>query len=93
MRLWRGSITRPATPDIDDALLARLDVGAAERAMEELSPMQRACFELVALRDFSVEDVAAMHGISESTVRQHVFRARLALRRTLRGPTPQSGES
>ena len=45
--------------------------------------MQRACFDLVVMRDLSIEEVAVMHGISESTVRQHVFRARAALRTIL----------
>jgi DNA-directed RNA polymerase specialized sigma24 family protein len=34
----------------------------------------------VSLRDVSISEVAIMHAISESTVRQHVFRARAALR-------------
>jgi RNA polymerase sigma-70 factor (ECF subfamily) len=51
--------------------------------METLAPMQRACFELVVLRDVPISEVAAMHGISESTARQHIFRARAALREAL----------
>ena len=69
---------------MDDALLAGIDAAAsvavATRAMGGLAPMPRACFELVALRDVPIAEVAAMHAISESTVRQHVFRARAALR-------------
>lgn len=79
---WRSAAESVARPD-DAGLLARLDAAAVGRAMEDLSPMQRACFELTAVRDLSVEQVAAMHGISESTVRQHVFRARAALRQAL----------
>jgi RNA polymerase sigma-70 factor (ECF subfamily) len=67
----------------EDALNAQIDGAAALLAMEGLSPMQRACIELVVLRGLSTEEVAAMHGISESTVRQHVFRARGALRSML----------
>lgn len=94
LRLWgRGTIAASATPSPDDALLARLDAAAARRAMEDLSPMQRACFELVAVRDLSTEEVAAMHGISESTVRQHVFRARAALRGVLDGKQLEREES
>jgi RNA polymerase sigma-70 factor (ECF subfamily) len=86
--LWGGAAASEAsTPPMDDALLARIDAAAsatlAARAMELLSPMQRACFELVSLRDLSIAEVAAMHAISESTVRQHVFRARAALRAAL----------
>lgn len=47
--------------------------------------MQRACFDLVTLRGFSIAEVATMHAISEFTVRQHVFRARTALRAVLTG--------
>lgn len=85
LRLWGRGTLAPSTPAAaDEAMLARLDAEAARHAMGALSPMQRACFELVALRDLSIEEVAAMHGISESTVRQHVFRARTALRALLR---------
>jgi RNA polymerase sigma-70 factor (ECF subfamily) len=84
LRLWgMGATDALASPPADAALLARLDAAAVRRAMEDLSPMQRACFELVAVRDLSTEEIAAMHGISESTVRQHVFRARAALRGVL----------
>jgi DNA-directed RNA polymerase specialized sigma24 family protein len=54
--------------------------------------MQRACFELVAIRDLATEEVAAMHGISESTVRQHLFRARTALRYALKETQLDRGE-
>ena len=83
LRLWgRGDTVRSASSG-EDALLARFDAATAGEAMQDLSPMQRACFELVVVRDLSIEEVATMHGISESTVRQHVFRARASLRRAL----------
>ena len=92
--LWgRGPAFERSTPSMDDALLARIDATASAalvaRAMETLAPMQRACFELVVLRDVPIAEVAVMHEISESTVRQHMFRARAALRAALgreRGP-------
>ena len=79
--LW-GWLSRaePATPSPESALIARLDAATAARAMNSLSPMQRGCFDLVAIRGFTIHDVAAMYGITESTVRQHVFRARAALK-------------
>jgi len=83
LRLWTRRIPAATPAPQADALLARLDAAAATRALETLSPMQRACFELVVLRELSTREVAAMHGISESTVRQHVFRARSALRGVL----------
>jgi RNA polymerase sigma-70 factor (ECF subfamily) len=86
LRLWGWAIGRePASSRAEPTLVAHLDAEAAKRAMETLTPMQRACFELVAVRGLSTKEIAAMHGISESTVRQHVFRARTALRRVLDG--------
>ena len=86
LHLW-GRITgaEAGSPHQETTLIARLDAAAAKHALETLSPMQRACFELVAVRGLSNEEVAVMHGISESTVRQHVFRARAALRGMLNG--------
>lgn len=65
------------------AAAARVDGAAVLRAIAALPPMQRACTELVVVRGLAAEEVAAMHGISESTARQHVFRARAALRHVL----------
>jgi len=78
LRLW-GRTARTAPPP-DAAMYAGLEVEAVRKALAQLSPMQRACFELVTIRELSIEEVATMHGISESTVRQHIFRARAALR-------------
>ena len=82
LRFWKGGAP-PVAPAPDAGVHAALDADAAARAMLQLPGMQRACFELVALRDVPIAEVAAMHGISESTVRQHVFRARAALREAI----------
>ena len=79
----RKELTELSSGDVEDGVAARLDGAAALRAMNDLSPMQRACIELVVLRGLTHEEVAAMHGISESTVRQHVFRGRASLRNIL----------
>jgi RNA polymerase sigma-70 factor, ECF subfamily len=84
LRLWKPSRTEePVSGPTEVELVAGLDTTLATRAIKTLAPMQRACFELVAIRGLSPMEVAAMHDISESTVRQHVFRARAALRRAL----------
>lgn len=83
LSVW-GSETAPQpAPPPDAAVQADVDARVAAHAMTSLPPMQRACFELVVVRELSIEEVAAMHGIAESTVRQHVFRARAALRQSL----------
>lgn len=84
LRVWgRHAESASTGPRSDDAIVARLDAEAAAHAVAGLPAMQRACFELVATRGLSPSEVAAMHGIAESTVRQHVFRARAALRAAL----------
>lgn len=86
LRMWSWLTTRhAASPHAEPALVAQLDAAVAKRAMETLSPMQRVCFDLVAVQGFSNEEVAALYEISESTVRQHVFRARSALRDSMTG--------
>jgi len=85
LRLWGHSAPTPSDSSPSGRAEAVLDVAAARGAMTTLPPMQRACFELVAMRDVPVAQVAAMYGISASTVRQHVFRARAALREVIDG--------
>jgi RNA polymerase sigma-70 factor (ECF subfamily) len=51
-----------------------------ERLMERLSPVQRAAVTLYYWEDHSVEEVAAMLGIPENTVKTHLSRARAELR-------------
>lgn len=81
--LWRRWAMDTRDVSADDPLDAASDLAFVRRAVAALPPMQRACFELVVLRDLAVDDVAAMYEISASTVRQHVFRARRDLRSAL----------
>jgi RNA polymerase sigma-70 factor (ECF subfamily) len=95
LRLWSGRSSETFDArQAEQALATRLDDARSEErardALSQLSPMQRACFELVAVRAVQTGDVAAMHGISEATVRQHVFRARQALRKTIDALSPNS---
>jgi RNA polymerase sigma-70 factor (ECF subfamily) len=86
-RLWARWGTRAAdltTIESSESVFRTVQSTAVEEAMRSLSPMQRACFELVAVKHIAVSSVAAMHGIAESTVRQHVYRARHALQRSLK---------
>jgi RNA polymerase sigma-70 factor (ECF subfamily) len=86
LRSWsKGTVAEQEVVRTENTLLARVDAEAAHQALAELSPMQRACFELVTVRDLPPEEVAAMHAIAESTVRQLVFRARRAIGRALEG--------
>jgi RNA polymerase sigma-70 factor (ECF subfamily) len=88
LRTWGGT---QQTSSFEPASLARVDAEAVQRAMRALPPLQRACFELVVMRDLAPAEVATMHEIAESTVRQHVFRARRALRSALGKHSPRTG--
>jgi RNA polymerase sigma-70 factor, ECF subfamily len=79
---WATSVRSGATR-VELERVASLDAEGVSRSLAGLSGMQRACFELVIIRGLSPKEVAAMHDISESTVRQHVFRARETLRLVL----------
>lgn len=61
----------------------RLDMDRVNAALDELSPMQRACFRLTEMEGFASAEAAAMLGISDATVRVHAHRARNALRARL----------
>lgn len=80
-RRWRSDQSLSVNPEVQVDVAS--DVALVRREMASLPTMQRACFELVVLRDVAVEDVAAMYEIGASTVRQHVFRARRELRARL----------
>jgi RNA polymerase sigma-70 factor (ECF subfamily) len=54
-------------------------------ALEQLSPMQRACFRLTEIEGFDSFEAGNMLGVSDATVRVHVHRARSALRMRLGG--------
>lgn len=81
--LWGPRAADLTTVESSDNALPAAQSTTVDEAMKSLSPMQRACFELVTVKQIAISSVAAMHGIAESTVRQHVYRARHALQRSL----------
>lgn len=66
-----------------DALSAPGVVDRIHAALDELSPMQRACFRLTAIEGFASAEAGQMLGVSDATVRVHAHRARKALRARL----------
>lgn len=74
----------PAIMEAESDPVERMDTAERIRAaLDELSPMQRACFRLTVLEGFASAEAAAMLGIGEATVRVHAHRARKALRARL----------
>lgn len=79
---------RSASPD-----LSRLEAREVDRILNEvaavLAPRQRAAFLLREVEDFDTVEVARMLGCRPSTVRNHLFTARTALRRELARRYPE----
>jgi RNA polymerase sigma-70 factor (ECF subfamily) len=71
-RRERERIAEAGVPDVHDHLP---DPDLA-RAVAELAPMQRAAVVLFYWEDRPVADIAQVLEVSESTVKQHLFRAR-----------------
>jgi RNA polymerase sigma-70 factor (ECF subfamily) len=67
----------------DDVLLGVEAKAALERALGELTPLQRAVFELKETEGRPTAEVAEILGLSPGAVRVHLHRARLKLRARL----------
>lgn len=77
LRAWRPE-SREADPGAIVAIRDSLDRVAA--IVQQLPAMQRQCFDLVVQSGLDITEVATMFDIAPSTVRQHVHRAREAIR-------------
>ena len=80
-RSQAGSWARPP----DQVLLGKETRQALEAALEKLTPLQRAVFELREVEDRPTDEVGAILGMPPGTVRVHLHRARLRLRGLLSG--------
>jgi RNA polymerase sigma-70 factor (ECF subfamily) len=76
-----------STPDegpTPEAIVEYLELQArVDLQLESLPDMQRACFRLCVLEGLSSSEVAAALGVSDPTVRTHVYRARQAMRKAM----------
>ncbi len=68
----------------DEILLGAETRAALERALAELTPVQRAIVELVEMEGRSSDEVGQILGLAPGTVRVYLHRARLRLRDLLR---------
>lgn len=72
----RTVLERGSGKDLTEDRLSDVDLA---RAMQTLAPMQRAAVALYYFDDQPVGEIARMLQVSESTVKQHLFRARRRL--------------
>ena len=78
--------------DSGPSMEARLDLGALQQAFSRLAgalaPKQRAAFVLREIEGLDTAEVARVMGVAESTVRNHLFQARKALKAGLERDYP-----
>lgn len=75
----------PDDADAADESFAAEDAAALHRALETLSPPHREVLTLFFLRDLSIEDIAAVVGVPEGTIKSRLFHGRRLLREALSG--------
>ncbi|MHA6761688.1 SigE family RNA polymerase sigma factor [Streptacidiphilus sp. PAMC 29251] len=81
---WTGLLPRLVTPDsTGDFSTASGDRMDVVRALDTLSPRQRACAVLRFYEDLPVDEIAARLGCSAGTVKRHLSEAVARLGRTL----------
>jgi RNA polymerase sigma-70 factor (ECF subfamily) len=69
-----------STPRADRALIAREQLARTLEAAKKLSPQQQTVFHLRFVEELSLEEIAAVMGIENGTVKSHLSRAINALR-------------
>ena len=82
---WRRGETAVTNP----RALVSLEVTEVRTIIGMMPPMQRACCELAFVHGLAADEIAAMHDIAPSTVRQHIFRGRQRLRSLLSDDSPE----
>jgi RNA polymerase sigma-70 factor (ECF subfamily) len=82
-----SAIERAPAPSVDpvDILERERAVTRLWQAVGHLSPQQRAAITLQVQEELSTPEIAAILKCSEATVRVHLHRALIALRKTMRG--------
>lgn len=92
---WESEPVSEMLPATEASALSEIERWEIRKRVSDglamLSPMQQSCFRLCDLEGFRAKEVAEMLGVKEPTVRVHLFRARFALRETLRPLQEEAG--
>jgi RNA polymerase sigma factor (sigma-70 family) len=69
--------------DLESAFASSEMAGLLHTAIEALPPMQRTVLTLYHLDELPIEDIAGITGLATGTIKSHLFRSRLRLRKLL----------
>jgi RNA polymerase sigma factor (sigma-70 family) len=69
--------------DLESAFASSEMAGILHTAIEALPPMQRTVLTLYHLDELPIEEIACITGLATGTIKSHLFRARLRLRKVL----------
>ena len=69
--------------DLEAAYASSEMAGQLHAAIETLPPMQRTVLTLYHLDELPIEEIAVITGLATGTIKSHLFRSRLRLRKTL----------
>lgn len=72
-----------ATEEADTSLFQKQRQEMVQQAMDKLSPIHRTLISLYHQEDMSYQEIGAITGLPEGTVKSYLFRARKALRENL----------
>jgi RNA polymerase sigma-70 factor, ECF subfamily len=83
---WAEVAASVATPEAsaEELLLAREEVAGVMRAVQTLSPQQRAVFTLRFVEEMTIDEIALATELRPGTVKAHLSRAIAALRKILK---------
>lgn len=83
---WTEVAATVASPDAsaEKLLLAREEVAQVMRAVETLSPQQRAVFTLRFVEEMTIEEIAVATELKSGTVKAHLSRAVAAVRKMVK---------
>lgn len=80
------------TDDLEAAYSEEESAKFLHAAIELLPPLQRTLLTLYYLEEISIPEIARMTGVAGGTIKSHLFRSRLRLRKMLESPQESGDE-
>lgn len=80
------------TVDVEAAYSEQESARMLHAAIESLPPLPRMLLTLYHLEEIPIPEIAAITGLADGTIKSHLFRSRLRLRRVLEAPQEPGDE-